>query len=81
MTIEVLFFAQLKDAFGCERKKLSLEDRATVNDAIEALKGSPEWDQVRMLPMLCAVNERMVSADHRLQDGDRLALLTPISGG
>jgi molybdopterin converting factor small subunit len=79
--IEVLFFAQLKEAVGSGARTLELADSATVDEAVAALRAWPEWSGVSSLPLSFAVNERVVGGDHRLQEGDRLALLTPISGG
>jgi molybdopterin converting factor small subunit len=79
--IEILFFAQIKDAVGSGNSKLELPDGATVDDAVTAVRAWPEWTSVSSLPLSYAVNERVVNGDHRLHEGDRLALLTPISGG
>lgn len=81
MKVDVLFFAQLRDAFGCDSKSVDVEVGATVADVVEILKGAPEWDWVARLPLTFAVNERVVDQSHELSDGERLALLTPISGG
>ena len=81
MKIEVLFFAQLKEAVGCDTKTLDVNNGATVDDVIQVLRGLSEWSSVASLPLSFAVNERLVIGSHALQNGDRLALLTPISGG
>jgi molybdopterin converting factor small subunit len=81
VTIEVFFFAQLKDAVGSRSRSVDLADGATVDDVVETLRAWPEWGPVSGLPLSFAVNERVVGGDHRLRHGDRLALLTPISGG
>jgi molybdopterin converting factor small subunit len=81
MKIEVLFFAQLKEAVGCESKSLEVADGATVEGCIAAIREWPEWSAVSQLPLTYAVNERIVDGRHPLSEGDRLALLTPISGG
>jgi molybdopterin converting factor small subunit len=81
MKIDVLFFAQIKDAVGCDTKTFDVDDGATVDDVLVVLRGLPEWTSVASLPLSFAVNERLVAGNHALQNGDRLALLTPISGG
>ena len=81
MKIEVLFFAQLKDAVGCDKKTIDVDEGVTVGDVLQVLRGLPEWTSVASLPLSFAVNERLVTGDHAVQNGDRLALLTPISGG
>lgn len=81
MKIEVLFFAQLREAVGCERKTLDVAAGATVEGCVAAIRRWPEWDSVSRIPLTYAVNERIVDGRHPLSEGDRLALLTPISGG
>jgi len=79
--IEVLFFAQLREAVGSASRTVELADGATVDAAVAALRAWPQWETVASLPLSYAVNERVVRGSHELRDGDRLALLTPISGG
>jgi len=79
--VEVLLFAQLKEAVGSGTRTISLEDGATVEDVVAVLRSWPEWETVASLPLTFAVNERVVEGGHPLSDGDRVALLTPISGG
>jgi molybdopterin converting factor small subunit len=81
MKVDVLFFAQLKEAVGSDVRTISLDDGATVHDLVATLRSLPEWDPVASLPLSFAVNECIVGGDHALRDGDRVALLTPISGG
>jgi molybdopterin converting factor small subunit len=81
VTIELLFFAQLKEAVGSGGRSLHVAEGATVDDVVAAIRDWPEWRPVSTLPLAYAVNERVVAGNHRLNDGDTLALLTPISGG
>jgi molybdopterin converting factor small subunit len=81
MKITVLYFAQLKEAFGSDRDLLDVPAGATVDDVVASLRDRTEWSAVSSLPLRYAVNERIVDAGTKLGDGDRLALLTPISGG
>jgi molybdopterin converting factor small subunit len=81
VTIEVLFFAQLKEAVGSARRSVEVADGTTVDGVVAAISAWPEWEPVSALPLSYAVNERLVGGEHRLHDGDTLALLTPISGG
>ena len=81
MTVEVLFFAQLKEILGRDREVIELEGAATVNDVIRLMARRPGWSDVDRLPLAFAVNEEWVDETCPLHDGDRLALLTPVSGG
>ena len=81
MKIEVLFFAQLREAIGDSRRVIDVERAAVVSDVVSLIEKWPEWRAVSSLPLTFAVNERVVDGRHPLGDGDRLALLTPIQGG
>ena len=81
MRIEVLFFAHIKDALASEGEILELETEKTVNDVVASLRGREEWSDLASIPLTFAVNEDFVDGDHALREGDRLALLPPVSGG
>jgi molybdopterin converting factor small subunit len=81
MTVELLFFAQLKEALGRSHEVLEVAEGQTVDDVVGLLRDRSEWRSVASLPLAFAVDERIVGGDHELRDGDRLALLTPLSGG
>lgn len=81
MRIEVLYFAQVREAMDRDSEFLELDDGATVEDAVAVLRSRTEWQAVESLPLSYAVNEEVVHRDHALDDGDRLALLPPVSGG
>jgi molybdopterin converting factor small subunit len=81
MTIEVLFFAQLKEMLGQDREFLEVTEGKTVDDVMSSLRQRREWHGIASLPIVFAVNEEMVAGGHVLRDGERLALLTPLSGG
>lgn len=76
--IEVLFFADLRDAIG--KSKLTIEDK---NITIKQLKD--KWLKTYDLPTLddamIAVNEEYASEDTVIADGDVVAFIPPVSGG
>lgn len=81
MQVEVLLFAQLREALHTGRVRLSLDTGATVKDVTRVLSDRSGWQEVSSIPLLFAVNEEMVGEDHVLGGGDTVALLTPLSGG
>jgi len=81
MRIQVLYFAQLREAMERDSEYLDVGDDGTVADAVALLRSRSAWESVAGLPVVYAVNEEVTSANRRLTDGDRLALLTPVSGG
>jgi molybdopterin converting factor small subunit len=81
ITVELLFFAQLRETLGKHREVLELEEGHTIDQVVASLKSRAEWRDVASLPLTFAVNEQVVSGTHTLRDGERLAILTPVSGG
>jgi MoaE-MoaD fusion protein len=78
MRVTVLFFGVLKDMLTGERRTLELPPAATVDALLTTLLP----DQSRLWPTLAvAVNQHYVARDYRLQEGDEIALLPPVSGG
>ena len=81
MKIKVLFFAQLKEAFGFGERTLDLEAPLTVGEAARELLGTLPDEEIKKMPLLYAVNEHYAGAGEVLRDGDVLALMTPVAGG
>jgi molybdopterin converting factor subunit 1 len=81
MRVRVLYFAVLKDVFGCEREELELPAGSTVGGALEVLRvrggaKSGVWGSIAV-----AVNQEYAAAGRTLMDGDEVALLPPVRGG
>lgn len=81
MTVQVLFFASLRERVKRSEASWPLADGATVATlwsavvaqfpAIEAMTGAVRF----------AVNREYVDRDHVLADGDEIAVIPPVSGG
>jgi molybdopterin synthase sulfur carrier subunit len=81
MEIKVLFFAQLRDLFGCSEKQVQFSEGTNVSEAIrevakESKQPSLDWNSMKF-----AVNEEFASPDQILKDQDTLVILPPVSGG
>jgi molybdopterin converting factor subunit 1 len=81
MRVRVLYFAVLKDVFGCEREELELPAGTTVSELLGVLQGrggsvGKVWGSIAV-----AVNQEYAVAGVVLNDGDEVALLPPVSGG
>ena len=81
MRVTVRLFAALRDAAGWEAQSLDLPDSATVGDARLKVR-----DELRSAGALLdisafAVNQQYARPEHRLREGDELAVLPPVSGG
>ena len=81
MQVKVLFFGQLKDVVGAAEDRVELPEGASVDDLLAHYrKRFPRWEQFR--PSLAvAVNQEYADGAARLQGGDEVALLPPVSGG
>jgi MoaE-MoaD fusion protein len=82
MNVRVRLFAILRERAGQGSIEVEVSDHATVEDAIEALARQPGLAQVmERMPVAMAVNREYADRDTRLQAGDELALVPPVSGG
>ena len=79
MTIKVLLFGATADAAGSRQIDLALDVPHTVGEAVERLRR--KHPRLSSQKLLAAVNERYVSSDTVLENGDELAVFAPVSGG
>ena len=83
MTLQLLYFARLKDAFGVSRESLD-SHAATVAELLEQLRARgdvwrEELDTGRVFRV--AVNQTLATSDTALKDGDEIAIFPPVTGG
>jgi MoaE-MoaD fusion protein len=79
--ITALLFGQAREWVGTSSLDLTLEAPATVESAFMVLQARhPRLAQMER-SLLFAVNEEYAAPSHALSDGDRLAVLPPVSGG
>ncbi len=81
MTIRVRLFASLAQVVGQNELDLTLSDNATVGDAVERLSELHPPLNAHQSHLATAVNLDYVGSEHRLCNGDELALIPPVSGG
>ncbi|HET6203434.1 MAG TPA: MoaD/ThiS family protein [Planctomycetota bacterium] len=80
MQVRVRLFAGLRERFGAEEILLDdLPGDATVSTVRAILES--RCPDLRGLPAAAAVNLAYVPGDRRLEEGDEVALLPPVSGG
>src|SRR5882762_11316778 len=79
--ITVLLFGQAREWAGSSSIELELNAPATVETAFAILKAQQPRLAEMERSLLFAVNEEYASPSHPLSDGDRLAVLPPVSGG
>lgn len=77
MTIEVKYFASLRDRLGRAGDRLEAMDGLTVAGVWAAL-----WPDTPLSPnMLAAVNLDYADLQHPVTDGDEVAFFPPVTGG
>lgn len=84
ITLNVVYLARLREAFGRAGETLAVAAGATVRDALDALRARGDPFAYELAPgraVRVAVNHDVASADRVLRDGDEVALLPPVTGG
>jgi MoaE-MoaD fusion protein len=81
MRFEVRLYAILRERAGADRVEIDLDDGATADDALAALRRLPELELLERLPVRIAVNREYADPEQPLAVGDELAAIPPVSGG
>lgn len=81
MTVQLRFFASLRERLGTREASRALADGATIADLWAALCAEHPAIEPLGASMSFAVNREYVERSHRLADGDEVALIPPVSGG
>ena len=82
MLINVRLFAMLRERAGCDSFELTLDDGATVRDALDAAGREHDLGElIERMPVVAAVNREYAPEGSTLADGDEVALIPPVSGG
>ncbi|MGA8153405.1 MAG: molybdenum cofactor biosynthesis protein MoaE [Terriglobales bacterium] len=81
MQVRVLFFGMLKDLAGRGSEVLDLPEDATLKDVVvQVSEQIPGLD--RLLPSIAmSINQEYAGPESKLNAGDEIALLPPVSGG
>lgn len=77
MTIQVRFFASLRESLGRDGADIDLPAGARIADVWCAVTGA----QALPAGILCAVNHDYAAADVVVRDGDEVAFFPPVTGG
>jgi molybdopterin synthase sulfur carrier subunit len=77
MTIQVKYFASLRDRLGRAEDRLPATGTVTVAEVWSRL-----WPDTPLPPnTLSAVNMEYTDPDHPVEDGDEVAFFPPVTGG
>lgn len=77
LSITVLTFGPLAEKLGWKRKEHSVRQDASISEVVESIG----LTSIQQKGLLFAVNGSQCTSDVKLQFGDELALLPPVSGG
>lgn len=84
MSIQLLYFAGLREALGVATEHLELPagvDTVAALRELLAARGSPWTALVTTKNLRAAVNQEMAGPDALLQAGDEVAFFPPVTGG
>ncbi|MBA2305149.1 MAG: molybdopterin converting factor subunit 1 [Acidobacteria bacterium] len=81
MLVTVRLFARLREIAGAPEVQVEVPLGATVGDAWAALSARHSALAAYATSISCAVNEDYARMTERLQEGDEVAFLPPVSGG
>lgn len=81
MTVDVLLFAQPRDALGSDRVQLDIKDGATYADLRAQFVS--EFPQMQSMASLCrfAAGGTFVGEGELVSPGVEIAMIPPVSGG
>ena len=78
MSVQLLYFAVLRERAGCTSEEIELQGSPTVGELYRA-RFPP--GPLGLLPVAFAVNKVYARADQVVEDGDEVAFLPPLGGG
>ena len=81
MQVRILFFGMLKDIAGRGSELLSLPEDATLNDVLGHFGKQIPGLEALLPSIAMSINQEYAGPDAKLNPGDEIALLPPVSGG
>ncbi len=76
-----MFFASCRDLVGTREASISLPERSSVADLLARLAADHPRFREMEGSLMVSVNQAYVDRSQRLNDGDEVALIPPVSGG
>lgn len=80
-TVEVLYFAALRDLAGVSSERIALVEATPVSALLATLEERHEGIRGRLQAVRVAVNEEFTETSTTLRGGEVVALIPPVSGG
>jgi molybdopterin synthase catalytic subunit len=79
--VKVLFFGQLKDAVGRSEDVVDVRPGQTIQDLFDSYAAEHPRMKGLSASIVVARNQQFSSRTERIEDGDEVAFLPPVSGG
>jgi molybdopterin synthase sulfur carrier subunit len=80
MECEVLLFGVAREIVGSSKTMVKLESDGNVDDLMTSLKRSyPDFE--RLTSFVIAINNEYADSERKINDGDEVAVIPPVSGG
>ncbi len=81
MKVNVLFFASCQDIVRKREAEVEAPEGATVADLVaQIVSEHPRFGEIEA-SLMVSVNQGYVARDDRLNEGDEVAFIPPVSGG
>ena len=81
MIVTLRFFSVLREAFGAGVVEVELDPGTTGEELVAMLAASNEEVEKLHSVIRLAINDEYVDPETALNDGDDVAVITPVSGG
>ena len=79
LQIQVVYFAKLRELTGLDQEAFSMMKGSNPNDVLESINERHQIDIGSNFKI--AVNDEFSDWDVKLNDGDRLVFIPPVTGG
>ncbi|MCX8173077.1 MAG: molybdopterin converting factor subunit 1 [Thermoplasmata archaeon] len=80
MKIRIKYFAGLRDITGRESETIDVKEKTRIADILKMVY-SKYPDMRKTAEIIVARNRQYADENERVEDGDEIALLPPVSGG
>ena len=81
MTLRLLYFGIVRERLGRREELRDCSDGLTVAELLAELAASDDILALGAGSLRVAVNREYVGDEHRLADGDEVAIIPPVAGG
>ena len=79
MKVQIKYYAAIRDIIGLSSEEIDVKEGTQLGNLVSHIK--EKHAKIADLVLLVAVNEKYSSSERILEDGDRVALFPPVSGG